>query len=125
MHDLASPGHVPNDSEGSLPVSVQPGGIGGLCGQQLPPQTPTRQPVSAKSPEEGVTDVSGGTHSAQHLPEKQWLILRGAVRMPAHIQSCMCCMLLCTHTAFNSSCTRPLGHVATSHRKIAEMDPPK
>lgn len=75
------PDHVPKDSKGSLRVCAQPGGIGGLCGQELPPQTPSQQPVSAKSPQERGIDVPGGTHSAWHLPEVQWLILWGAVRM--------------------------------------------
>ena len=56
------------DSEGSLPVCARPGGLGGLCGQQLTPQTLAQQPLSAK----GVTDVPGGTRSAWHLPEVQW-----------------------------------------------------
>lgn len=65
---------MPKDSEGSLPVCAQAGGIGGSCSQQLPPQTSSPQLFSAKTPQEGVTDVPVGTHAAHHLLEVQWLI---------------------------------------------------
>lgn len=110
-------------SEGSLPVCAQPGGIGAANSSLLKPPLNSLYPLRAPRKEEL---ISLGEHTAQHLPEVQWLI-QGEQRAGTHTdaQSWMCCVLVCSHRAFNSSSSHLLGRVVVSHRKIAQMDPPK
>lgn len=103
MHGLTSWAVCQRTVKGNLSACVQPGGAGGLCGQQLPSQKPTDSPF-------------------------QLMFLQSLGCLPlawsagVNPGEAVCCCMFSVHKAFNCCCTHPLRHVAASHKEIAQVD---